>query len=48
MIILASLVPNEDLNYGIYSGDVAKIGDCLWVRRGIDAIQDGYRLGMRF
>jgi len=47
-VILATLVPCGDLDYGAYSGDVAKIGDCLWVRRGIDAIQDGYRLGMRF
>ncbi len=47
-VILAQLVPNKDLDYGCYKGDVAKIGDCLWVRRGIDAIQDGYRLGMRF
>ncbi len=47
-VILATLVPNEEINYGASKGDVAKIGDCLWVRRGIDAIQDGYRLGMRF
>lgn len=47
-VILANLVPNQDLTYGAYKGDVSKIGDCLWVRRGIDAIQDGYRLGMRF
>ena len=47
-VILANLVPNEDLSYGAYKGDVSMIGDCVWVRRGIDAIQDGYRLGMRF
>ncbi len=47
-VILATLIPNIDLGYGAYSGDTSKIGDCLWVRRGIDAIQDGYRLGMRF
>lgn len=47
-VILATLVPCRDLDYASYTGDVAKIGDCLWVRRGIDAIQDGYRLGMRF
>ena len=47
-VILARLVPNEDLRYGSFKGDVAMIGDCVWVRRGIDAIQDGYRLGMRF
>jgi len=47
-VILAGLVPNKELTYGCYPGDVSKIGDCLWVRRGIDAIQDGYRLGMRF
>ena len=47
-VILANLVPNSSLDYGSYTRDVAKIGDCLWVRRGIDAIQDGYRLGMRF
>jgi 2-enoate reductase len=47
-VILAKLIPNPELDYGSYSGDVSKIGDCLWVRRGIDAIQDGYRLGMRF
>jgi len=47
-VILAQLVPNTELGYGIYKGDVAKIGDCVLVRRGIDAIQDGYRLGMRF
>ncbi len=47
-VILATLVPNKELGYGSYKGDISKIGDCLWVRRGIDAIQDGYRLGMRF
>ena len=47
-VILARLVPNRELGYGSYKGDVAMIGDCVWVRRGIDAIQDGYRLGMRF
>ena len=47
-IILANLVPNEELSYGAFKGDVSMIGDCVWVRRGIDAIQDGYRLGMRF
>ena len=47
-VILSILVPNKDLGYGAYQGDISKIGDCLWVRRGIDAIQDGYRLGMRF
>jgi len=47
-IILAKLVPNKELSYGACKGDVSVIGDSLWVRRGIDAIQDGYRLGMRF
>jgi 2,4-dienoyl-CoA reductase (NADPH2) len=47
-IILARLVPNKDLGYGSFKGDTAMIGDCVWVRRGFDAIQDGYRLGMRF
>jgi hypothetical protein len=47
-IILAQLVPNKDLGYGSFKGDTAMIGDCVWVRRGFDAIQDGYRLGMRF
>jgi 2,4-dienoyl-CoA reductase (NADPH2) len=47
-IILAKLVPNKELGYGVCKGDVSIIGDSLWVRRGIDAIQDGYRLGMRF
>jgi len=47
-VILARLVPNKELGYGALKGDVAMIGDCVWVRRGIDAIQDGYRLGMRF
>jgi 2,4-dienoyl-CoA reductase (NADPH2) len=47
-VILASLVPSKELGYGSFKGDTAKIGDCVWVRRGIDAIQDGYRLGMRF
>ena len=47
-VILARLVPNKELGYGAYKGDVSMIGDCVWVRRGIDAIQDGYRLGMRF
>jgi 2,4-dienoyl-CoA reductase (NADPH2) len=47
-VILAQLVPNVELGYGVYKGDVAKIGDCVLIRRGIDAIQDGYRLGMRF
>ena len=47
-VILARLVPNKDLGYGSFKGDTAKIGDCVWVRRGFDAIQDGYRLGMRF
>jgi pyruvate/2-oxoglutarate dehydrogenase complex dihydrolipoamide dehydrogenase (E3) component len=47
-VILARLIPNKDLNLGSFKGDTSMIGDCLWVRRGIDAIQDGYRLGMRF
>jgi 2,4-dienoyl-CoA reductase (NADPH2) len=47
-VILAQLVPNKDLGYGTFKGDTAMIGDCVWVRRGFDAIQDGYRLGMRF
>jgi pyruvate/2-oxoglutarate dehydrogenase complex dihydrolipoamide dehydrogenase (E3) component len=47
-VILAQLVPNTELGYGAYKGDVAMIGDCVLVRRGIDAIQDGYRLGKRF
>ncbi len=47
-VILARLVPNKDLGYGSFKGDTAMIGDCVWVRRGFDAIQDGYRLGMRF
>ncbi len=47
-VILAKLVPNKDLGYGAYKGDISMIGDCVWVRRGIDAIQDGFRLGMRF
>jgi 2,4-dienoyl-CoA reductase (NADPH2) len=47
-VILAQLVPNAELGYGSFKGDTAMIGDCVWVRRGFDAIQDGYRLGMRF
>ena len=47
-VILAELVPNQELGYGSFKGDTAMIGDCVWVRRGFDAIQDGYRLGMRF
>jgi 2,4-dienoyl-CoA reductase (NADPH2) len=47
-VILAQLVPNTELGYGSFKGDTAMIGDCVWVRRGFDAIQDGYRLGMRF
>ena len=47
-VILARLVPSKQLGYGAFKGDSAMIGDCVWVRRGIDAIQDGYRLGMRF
>ncbi|MEE8605659.1 MAG: FAD-dependent oxidoreductase [Candidatus Aminicenantaceae bacterium] len=47
-VILAQLVPNEELGYGSFKGDTVMIGDCVWVRRGFDAIQDGYRLGMRF
>jgi hypothetical protein len=47
-VILARLVPNKELGYGAIKGDVSMIGDCVWVRRGIDAVQDGYRLGMRF
>jgi hypothetical protein len=47
-VILATLVPNLDLGYGSFTGDTAMIGDCVWIRRGIDAIQDGFRLGMRF
>ncbi|UCE41531.1 MAG: FAD-dependent oxidoreductase [Candidatus Aminicenantes bacterium] len=47
-VILAQLVPNKELGYGSFKGDTAMIGDCVWVRRGFDAIQDGYRLGMRF
>jgi 2,4-dienoyl-CoA reductase (NADPH2) len=47
-VILAQLVPNKNLGYGSFKGDTAMIGDCVWVRRGFDAIQDGFRLGMRF
>ena len=47
-VILATLVPNKELGYGAFKGDTSMIGDCVWVRRGVDAIQDGYRLGMRF
>jgi hypothetical protein len=47
-VILAQPVSNEELGYGSFKGDTAMIGDCVWVRRGFDAIQDGYRLGMRF
>ncbi|NIM89400.1 MAG: FAD-dependent oxidoreductase [Candidatus Aminicenantes bacterium] len=47
-VILAQLVPSQELGYGSFKGDTAMIGDCVWVRRGFDAIQDGYRLGMRF
>jgi 2,4-dienoyl-CoA reductase (NADPH2) len=47
-VICARLVPNRELGYGSFKGDSAMIGDCVWVRRGFDAIQDGYRLGMRF
>ena len=47
-VILAKLVPNKEMGYGSAKGDVAMIGDCVKVRRGIDAIQDGFRLGMRF
>jgi len=48
-IILANLIPNQELKYGaVKKNDTSMIGDCVWVRRGIDAIQDGYRLGMRF
>ena len=47
-VILAKLVPNKDLGYGAFKGDISMIGDSVWVRRGIDAIQDGFRLGMRF
>lgn len=47
-IILANLVSNKELGYGSFKGDTSMIGDCVWVRRGIDAIHDGFRLGMRF
>jgi len=47
-VILAKLVPNKELAYGSSKADLSMIGDCVKVRRGIDAIQDGYRLGMRF
>jgi len=47
-VILAKLFPNKELGYGSFKGDTAMIGDCVLVRRGIDAIQDGYRLGMRY
>jgi hypothetical protein len=47
-VILARLVPSKELGYGSFKGDTSMIGDCVWVRRGFDAIQDGYRLGMRF
>jgi len=47
-VILAQLGPNKELGYGSFKGDTAMIGDCVWVRRGFDAIQDGYRLGIRF
>jgi 2,4-dienoyl-CoA reductase (NADPH2) len=47
-VILARLIPSKELGYGSFKGDTSMIGDCVWVRRGFDAIQDGYRLGMRF
>ena len=47
-VIRAQLIPNKELGYGSFKGDTAMIGDCVWVRRGFDAIQDGFRLGMRF
>lgn len=48
-VILATLVPNKELGFGAAkNSDISMIGDCVWVRRGIDAIQDGFRLGMRF
>jgi len=47
-VILARLISNKELSYGSFKRDISMIGDCVWVRRGIDAIQDGYRLGMRF
>jgi 2,4-dienoyl-CoA reductase (NADPH2) len=47
-VILATLAPNKELGFNVSKGDVAMIGDCLKVRRGLNAIQDGFRLGMRF
>jgi len=47
-VILATLTPNKELGYGSFKGDTAMIGDCVKVRRGYDALQDSYRLGMRF
>ncbi len=47
-VILATLTPNKELGYGVFKGDVAMIGDCVKVRRGLNAILDGFRLGMRF
>jgi hypothetical protein len=48
-VILATLEPNQELTYKAFpKGDIALAGDCLKVRRGLNAIQDGFRLGMRF
>lgn len=47
-VILATLAPNREIGYNVFKGDVSMIGDCLKLRRGLNAIQDGFRLGMRF
>ncbi len=47
-VILATLEPNKELGYKSARCDTSMIGDCIKVRRGLNAIQDGFRLGMRF
>jgi 2,4-dienoyl-CoA reductase (NADPH2) len=47
-VVLATLVPNRELGYAASKNDVSMIGDCLKVRRGLNAILDGFRLGMRY
>jgi 2,4-dienoyl-CoA reductase (NADPH2) len=46
-VVLANLIPNQEIGYGKYAKEVYMIGDAVLVRRGTAAIRDGYKMGMR-
>ena len=48
-VVIADLRTNTEIKYGKYGkAEVFMIGDAIQVRRGYEAIHDGYRMGMKF